>query len=32
VKLIIRAVDVGNLEHMTGLSSTSKIRRLIDKR
>ena len=32
VKLLVQAVDRGGLDTMTGLSRTSKIRRLIDKR
>jgi hypothetical protein len=32
VKLNVRAVGRGELDHLTGLSQTSKIKRLIDKR
>lgn len=32
VKLIVKAVDRGGLEELTGLSRSSKVRRLIDKR
>jgi hypothetical protein len=28
----VRAVERGGLDHLTGLSSTSKIKRLIDRR
>jgi phenylacetate-coenzyme A ligase PaaK-like adenylate-forming protein len=32
VRLEVEAVERGGLDHLTGLSSTSKIRRLIDRR
>ena len=32
VKLKVEAVDRGKLDHLTGLSQTSKIKRLVDKR
>jgi phenylacetate-CoA ligase len=32
VRLEVRVVERGGLDHLTGLSSTSKIKRLIDKR
>jgi hypothetical protein len=32
VRLNVKAVERGGLDHLTGLSQTSKIKRLIDKR
>ena len=32
VRLNVRAVERGGLDHLTGLSQTSKIKRLIDRR
>ena len=32
VKLKVEAVDCGELDRLTGLSQTSKIKRLVDKR
>jgi phenylacetate-coenzyme A ligase PaaK-like adenylate-forming protein len=32
VRLEVEAVERGGLDHLTGLSQTSKIRRLIDRR
>jgi hypothetical protein len=32
VRLEVQAVERGGLDHLTGLSQTSKIKRLIDRR
>jgi phenylacetate-CoA ligase len=32
VRLEVKAVEPGGLDHLTGLSQTSKIKRLIDRR
>jgi hypothetical protein len=32
VRLAVKAVERGGLDHLTGLSQTSKIKRLIDRR